>query len=462
MVKLSCFNAYDVRGKLDTDFNQDICYRIGLAFSKVMKASTVVVGHDARLSSPNFAESLIEGLNDGGTAVLDLGLCGTEEMYFGTSYFNADGGIIITGSHNPINYNGLKMVKSYSKPLDQENEFLKIKQAAEKISINLKRLKVKNIKDVSSENRIAYCSKICSFNEIKKFRPLKIVVNFGNGAAGPTFDAIIKHLGEARKELEFVKLFDKPDGNFPNGVPNPMLSVNQSVTIDKVIRERADLGIAFDGDFDRCFFFDEKGNFISGEHIIGLLASVFLKREKGAAIVHDPRIIWNIQNIVSNHGGNAIQSRTGHAFVKSAMRQVKAIYGGEISAHHYFRDFFYCDSGMIPWLLVCSIMTQTNKTLSSLVAEQIFSFPSSGEHNFLVSDSKKLIKIILQNYKDKIISVDKTDGVSIIMKGWRMNLRASNTEPLLRLNIESIGNRALVIKKLKEVTDLIDDNKQDI
>ena len=453
--ELSCFNAYDVRGKIDTEFDGDVCYRIGISFSKVLKASCVVVGYDARLSSHKLAQSLVKGLNDEGTKVLYLGLCGTEEMYFATSHFDADGGIIVTGSHNPIDYNGLKMVKSKSRPLDQENEFFEIKRVAERLdqlSINPKE---RNVKDISSLNRSAYCSKIISFVDDCTFRPLKIVVNFGNGAAGPTYDSIVKQGAFKTKKLKFIKLFYKPDGTFPNGIPNPMILENQIITSNAVLREGADLGIAFDGDFDRCFFFDEKGKFVSGEHIIGLLASTFLNKEAEATIVHDPRIIWNIEDIVKKLNGKCVQSRTGHAFIKKSMRQHNAIYGGEISAHHYFRDFFFCDSGMVPWLLVCSMMSQAEQSLSLLVGAQVSAFPSSGEHNFIVNDTKEMIEFISNYYKKDQASIDTTDGVSISMKNWRMNLRASNTEPLLRLNIESIANKQLVVEKLKEVTHLI-------
>ena len=453
--ELSCFNAYDIRGELGNNFDEDCCYRVGVAFSYVMKAKIVVVGHDARLSSPQLARSLIRGLNDGGVKVLNLGLCGTEEVYFGTSYHRADGGIVVTGSHNPINYNGLKMVKFDSKPLDQMKEFLEIKRVAESLDCNFSKDSKLNLEDVSEVTRAAYCTKILSFVDFSVFRPLKIIINCGNGAVGPTLDAVIKQLTIKTNAIKFKKFFHKPDGNFPNGIPNPLIPENQTVTSRMVLDECADLGVAFDGDFDRCFFFDEKGRFISGEHIIGLLATVFLDKEKGASIVHDPRVVWNITDIVKKLNGKCVQSKTGHAFIKKSMFDNNAIYGGEMSAHHYFRDFFYCDSGMIPWLIVCFIMSQTGKSLSSLIDKQVNAFPSSGEHNFTVSNPNKTIEKILNYYKKSKPMVDRTDGVSIIIDKWRMNLRVSNTEPLLRLNIESIGNSNLVQEKLDEVKCII-------
>ena len=317
--ELNCFTAYDVRGILGDEFNTEICYNIGRAFAYVLKAKTVVIGRDSRASSPELLKSFAKGLIQQGVKVLDIGLAGTEEMYWATSHFEACGGVEVTASHNPINYNGLKMVKGRSQPLDPDNEFLKIKQAAEKGDFGVV-TKKGNIIDISSEAKKVYVSKILSFIDKKKLGPLNIAVNSGNGTAGPTLDLIIQELTKVCQTIRFEKIHHLPDSSFPNGIPNPLLSENHEVNKKMVLENNSDLGIAFDGDFDRCFFFDEEGSFIPGQFIVGLLSKVFLNRYPSAKIVHDPRIIWNIQELVRNKGGSAIMSKTGHAFVKQAMR----------------------------------------------------------------------------------------------------------------------------------------------
>lgn len=454
MSRLTCFKAYDVRGVLGAEINADICYRIGGAFAAQLNAKKVILGRDARETSPELADAIAQGLMDQGADVLDIGLSGTEEMYWATTQFEACGGIEVTASHNPINYNGLKMVKSGSRPLDPATELDAIRRAAEANEFANPASLGKCI-DIAQQAKQAYVAKCLEFVDTDALRPLKIVVNSGNGAAGPTFDHIADALGEQTDALTFVRKFHTPDSSFPNGIPNPILPENHAPTRDTVIAEGADLGIAFDGDFDRCFFFDETGAFIPGEYMVGLLADVFLDKTNGAAIVHDPRVIWNTQDIVSSKGGRAVQSKTGHAFIKQVMRDADAVYGGEMSAHHYFRDFAYCDSGMIPWLLVIELISRTGKPLSALVQERMAAYPSSGETNFKLSDPKASIAKILSQYEPLATHKDTTDGVSLTFDTWRFNLRSSNTEPVVRLNIEAKGDAQLVQEKLAEIKALI-------
>ncbi len=454
MKDFSCFKAYDIRGELGVNIDEDICYDIGRAFAKSLSAKKVVVGFDARETSPALCDAVSRGLMDEGVEVLTLGLSGTEEMYFATTHFGCDGGIEVTASHNPINYNGMKMVKAGSKPLDPETELAHVRSLAEAGDFG-PALSGGTTRDVAAEAKATYVEKVLSFVDINSLRPMTVVINSGNGAAGPTFDAIAAELDCRGAPITFVRKHHTPDSSFPNGIPNPLLSENQPQTRDEVIAQSAHLGVAFDGDFDRCFFFDETGAFVDGEYIVGLLADVFLEKEKGAAIVHDPRIIWNTQDIVAQKSGTAVQSKTGHAFIKAVMRDHNAIYGGEMSAHHYFRDFVFCDSGMIPWLVVCELMGRTGKPMSKLVAERIAAFPSSGEVNFRLTDPKATIAKIVDTYAPKATHRDDTDGISLSFGDWRFNLRSSNTEPVVRLNIEARGNRNLVQQKLTELRDLI-------
>jgi phosphomannomutase/phosphomannomutase/phosphoglucomutase len=281
------------------------------------------------------------------------------------------------------------------------------------------------------------------------------VVNAGNGGAGLVIDRL-----EPQLPFEFIKIHHEPDGTFPHGVPNPMLEENRQVTTDAILAHKADVGLAWDGDFDRCFFFDEHGTFIEGYYLVGLLAEVFLKREKGGRIVHDPRLTWNTLDVVEQYGGKTVLSKSGHAFIKQVMRANDAIYGGEMSAHHYFRDFAYADSGMIPWLIVLQVMSETGKTLSELVGERMRKFPASGEINRKLAPEKGGAKAVLARaeaaYKATAISVDYTDGLSMEFDTWRFNLRASNTEPLVRLNVESRGDTALMQAKTQELLALMD------
>jgi len=437
--ELTCFKAYDIRGEIGVNIDEGIAYRIGRAVAQHFGAKSVVIGFDARETSPAFAEAAARGAMDAGADVLDIGMAGTEEMYWAVTEFGACCGIEVTASHNPINYNGMKIVKSASQPLDDAADFQVIKALAgsqEWLSV----AEVGKELDRSAEARKAYVDRVLGFVDLKALRPLKIVVNSGNGAAGPTFDALAKRLMDLGAPLEFIRVHHAPDATFPNGIPNPLLSENHSATADVVKAEKADFGVAFDGDFDRCFFFDETGQFVPGEYVVGLLASIFLEKDAGAKIVHDPRVIWNTQDIVAHKGGIAVQSKTGHAFIKQAMRTHEAVYGGEMSAHHYFRDFAYCDSGMIPWVLITELVSRSGLSLGEWVKDRFAAFPSSDEMNFKVDDAGKAIESVLAAYRADALSIDETDGVSLAFDDWRFNLRRSNTEPLVRLNVEGRGN----------------------
>lgn len=449
MTPLTCFKAYDIRGRLGIDLDESIAYRIGAAFALALDAKTVVLGRDVRASSEKLAKSVAQGLIDQGCDVLDLGLSGTEEMYFATTHFGADGGICVTASHNPIDYNGMKMVRAGSAPLDAASGLALIKELAEANTFE-KSVTLGNIRDVAEGARAAYVERICQFVDISALKPLKILVNAGHGTAGPTFDAIAERLAELGAPLQFERIFHEPDGTFPQGIPNPLLPENRTTTAEAVRASGADFGVAWGGDFDRCFFFDHTGAFIDGEYVVGLLAEAFLSKDPGATIIHDPRIIWNTQELVAKAGGRAVQTRTGHAFIKQAMRDENAVYGGEMSAHHYFRDFVYCDSGMIPWLLVAELVSR-HGSLADLVADRKAAFPSSGEINFTLDDPKAAIERVREAFEPEAISIDEMDGFGFDMGDWRFNLRSSNTEPVVRLNVEARIDAELVEQGVERV-----------
>lgn len=449
---LSCFKAYDVRGRIPDELNADIAYAIGRAFATVVQPRKVVVGHDIRLTSEELKGALARGLMDGGVDVYDIGQCGTEEIYFATFHAQMDGGIAVTASHNPKDYNGMKFVREGSRPISGDTGLLDIKRLAEE----------NDFPEIVSKGSLhplntadAYVGHLLSYVDLLALKPLKIVVNAGNGGAGAVIDRLEALAGEKRLPFSFVKIHHQADGNFPNGVPNPLLPENRTVTADAVRAEGADLGIAWDGDFDRCFFFDESGNFIEGYYVVGLLAEAFLLSHPGEKIVHDPRLTWNTIDIVEASGGSAINSKTGHAFIKERMRSENAIYGGEMSAHHYFRDFAYCDSGMIPWLLVAQLLSVSGKPLSRLVAERMEKYPCSGEINRRIEDPAAILKKVEEQYQSASQSIDHIDGLSMEFEQWRFNLRMSNTEPVVRLNVESRGDRVLMQSKTEEILALM-------
>ena len=455
MIKLTCFKAYDIRGKLGEELNEDIAYKIGRAYGQIYQPKTVVIGCDVRLSSEALKQATIRGLNDAGVNVLDLGMTGTEEVYFGAFHLDVQGGIEITASHNPMDYNGMKLVRENSRPISADTGLKEIRALAEKAEFS----EVAQKGTTQNYNILPeFIEHLMTYIDVSKIRPIKLVVNAGNGAAGHVVDAIQAKFEALNVPIEFVKIHHEADGTFPNGIPNPLLIENRDSTSDAVLKHQADMGIAWDGDFDRCFLFDEKGQFIEGYYIVGLLAQAFLLKQSGEKIVHDPRLVWNTLDVVEQYQGVAVQSKSGHAFIKDVMREHNAVYGGEMSAHHYFRDFAYCDSGMIPWLLAVVVLSETKQSLSSLVEEMIAKFPCSGEINFKVADTQATIQKIFDHYADQKPVIDYTDGVSLDFAVWRLNIRASNTEPLLRLNIESRRdqNPKSIQAYVDEVTQLIE------
>jgi phosphomannomutase len=441
------FKAYDYRARIPSELNPEVAYRIGRAYAEFLKPKKVIVGRDIRLSSQELCEALTRGLLDSGVDVYDIGLCGTEVVYFATFSQNMDGGIMVTASHNPPDYNGMKFVRAQSRPISGDTGLKDIQKIAE---ADVYTAPTKRGTWHSLDIARPYIEHLRSYLEPSKLKKLKIVVNAGNGGAGLIVDQLEEYL-----PFEFIKINHEPDGTFPNGVPNPMLEENRQITTDAVRKHKADLGIAWDGDYDRCFLFDEKGEFIEGYYIVGLLASIFLRRESGARIVHDPRLTWATLDMVESLGGKSVMSKSGHAFMKDVMRDADAAYGGEMSAHHYFRRFGYCDTGQVPWLLVTQLMCESGKSLSTLVGERIAKFPASGEINRKVADSKSTIQAIRQRYEPGALSVDFTDGLSVEFDTWRFNLRSSNTEPLIRLNVESRGDENLMRAKTQELLALI-------
>ncbi|OBT15790.1 phosphomannomutase [Vibrio tasmaniensis] len=457
MTKLTCFKAYDIRGQLGSELDNDIAYRIGRAYGQFLKSEsadekTIVVGGDVRLTSEELKLSLANGLMDAGVHVLDIGLSGTEEIYFATFHLGVDGGVEVTASHNPMDYNGMKLVREGARPISGDTGLRDIQTLAENndfIDVDVKgTYKQINILKEYTDHLMGYITPA-------NIKPMKLVINSGNGAAGHVIDALEERFQALNIPLELIKVHHEENGNFPNGIPNPLLPECRADTANAVKEHQADMGIAFDGDFDRCFLFDENGDFIEGYYIVGLLAAAFLQKEKGAKIIHDPRLSWNTIDVVTNAGGIPIMSKTGHAFIKERMRKEDAIYGGEMSAHHYFRDFAYCDSGMIPWLLVAELLSVKNMKLSETVSERISAYPSSGEINSKLQNPKESISKVLESYQSDALVFDETDGISLEFADWRFNLRSSNTEPVVRLNVESKGQKLLMLEKTRQILDIL-------
>jgi phosphomannomutase len=450
MTNLDSFKAYDIRGRIPDEINDDLAYDVGRAFAAFVKPRKVAVGYDIRLSSPQLAKALKRGLMDVGVDVLDIGLGGTEGSYFATAAEKLDGGIMVTASHNPPDYNGMKFVREEARPISADTGLQDMRRLIETGKLPAKVAKPGTERPLDIRGK--YLEHLLSYVQGARLKRLKVVVNPGNGGAGLIIDAL-----EPKLPFEFIKVNHEPDGTFPNGVPNPMLEENRAATTDVVRRSRADVGLAWDGDYDRCFFFDERGEFIEGYYLVGLLAETFLKQEPGARIVHDPRLTWNTLDIVRSHGGTPVLCKSGHAFIKQKMREVDAVYGGEMSAHHYFRKFTYCDSGMIPWLLVLAVICERGAPLSALVTERMRLFPASGEINRrLTQDAKSILTRVRSHYEARAQSIDLTDGLSMEFGDWRFNLRGSNTEPLVRLNVEARGSAELMREKTAEVLKLVD------
>lgn len=448
MIKLKCFKACDIRGRVPDELNTLTAYRIGRAYAKFLKCKRVVVGRDMRLSSTPLCRALAQGLMDGGTDVYDIGVCGTEQLHFATFRRNMDGGIMVTACHDSSDYNGMKLVGEGSRPIGGDSSLLEIKEIAERIIREECNGKGSlNVLDIEQD----YIEHLMGYVEPGVLKTFKVVANAGNGCAGRIIDLLEQYL-----PFSFVKIHHEPDGTFPNGIPNPLLPENRQATADAVRNSGADIGIAWDVDFNRCFLFDENGAFIEGYYIVGLLASAMLAKHKGARIVHDPRLTWNTVDIVGKAGGVPIMSKTGHAFIKERMRAEDAVYGGEISAHHYFRDFDYCESGMIPWLIVLELMSKTGKPLSELVGERMRMFPVSGEISMTVMDAAAVLAKIEADYVKDALNIDRTYGLSMEFGTWRFNVRSSNSESLLLLNVETRGDKRLMGEKTAELLDAVD------
>ncbi len=447
-ITIDCFKAYDVRGQIPNQLNEDVAYRIGNATAKFLGAKRIVLGRDIRLSSGELADAVARGVAEAGAEVLDIGLGGTEMVYFATAHLDADGGIMVTASHNPADYNGLKIVREEARPVSADSGLEDIRKLAESDD---RATAAKPGKRSTVDIFDAYIDHIAGYVDIDSLKPLKLVVNPGNGGAGIALAGLKEKL-----PFEFVNLNYRPDGTFPNGIPNPMILENQAVTSNAVLEHKADMGIAWDGDFDRCFLFDENGVFIEGYYIVGMLAESILARNPGGKIVHDPRMTWNTLDIVERAGGEAVKSKSGHSFIKEKMREVDGVYGGEMSAHHYFRDFSYADSGMIPWLLAAELLCTSGKSLSQLVGERMAMYPASGEINRKVDDAGATLQKLHGHYAADALDVDDTDGYSFEFPQWRFNIRMSNTEPVVRLNVETRGDMALLEAKTAEVLAILE------
>lgn len=445
--RLTCFKAYDIRGRVPDELNEELAYRIGQAYARVVGPRKVAVGHDIRLSGPALAASLARGLCEAGVDVVDLGLCGTEEIYFAAFHLEVDGGIIVTASHNPADYNGMKFVRRGAVPISGDTGLLEMEELVRSgEGVTASRQGEVSGLDIKG----AYVDHLLGYVDPAVLEPLRLVVNAGNGCAGRIVDLL-----EPRLPFRFIRLFHEADGTFPNGVPNPLLPENRAATSRAVVKEGADLGIAWDGDFDRCFFFDENGDFVEGYYVVGLLAGAMLEKEPGGKIIHDPRLVWNTRELVEAAGGVPVMSKTGHAFIKERMRAEDALYGGEMSAHHYFRDFAYCDSGMIPWLLVAELISSSGRSLSTMIADRRQAFPVSGEINSRVGDPDQTIALVERTFASDCLEADYTDGLSMVCPGYRFNIRKSNTEPLLRLNVETKGDPELLREKTAELLAII-------
>lgn len=447
-LKRDAFKAYDIRGKYPEEVNEEMAYRMGRAYVDMFQARKVAVGHDIRLSGKDLRNALVLGLTEAGCDVVDIGMCGTEQIYFATAHLKLDGGVMITASHNPKEYNGMKLVRQQARPISGDTGLKELEErviAGKFESAEGRKFGKVEHADITD----AYVEHLLTYVDQSVLQPLKIVVNAGNGAAGPILDILEKKL-----PFKFVKVNNEPDGNFPNGVPNPILVENREATASVVRREKADVGIAWDGDFDRCFMFDEKGEFIEGYYMVGFLAQAFLLKNPGAKIIYDPRLVWNTIELVEEEGGVPVMCKSGHAFIKEKMRKEGAVYGGEMSAHHYFRDFSYCDSGMLPWLLVLELICRAGKPLSELMAERIARYPISGEVNSTVADAKAVMEAVEAKYGPSG-AVTKVDGLSVEYPDWRFNLRMSNTEPVIRLNVEARQDKALLEEKTAELLRLI-------
>jgi phosphomannomutase len=443
---LPAFKAYDIRGIVPTELNPDIAYAIGRAYADATGAKKVCIGYDIRLSGPDLYKALAKGLNDAGVDVVHLGMVGTEMVYFATAFYGYDGGVMITASHNPPEYNGMKLVRQESRPISGDTGLKEIEQRA--FEQKWERSGIGKIEEKGCYSD--FIKHLLSIVDPSSLKPLKVLLDPGNGAAGVALEALLPYLS-----LKVEKFRWQPDGKFPNGVPNPILEEARAPVEEKLRTsdEMFDFAVAWDGDYDRCFFLDGQGNFIEGYYIVGVLAQALLHDDPSQTIIYDPRLTWNTLDIVNRLGGRAVVCKSGHAFIKEKMRAEDAIYGGEMSAHHYFKRHWYCDSGMIPFLLIAQLISKSGRSLDDLVGEMMENYPCSGEINSHVENVGATLAKIEGKYEEG--KVDRLDGLSVEFDDWRFNLRGSNTEPVIRLNVETRANKSLLKEKTDELLAMI-------
>jgi phosphomannomutase len=440
------FKAYDVRGIHPTEVDEDGAYRIGRAYVELFEPRRIAIGRDMRTSSPTMAEALIRGAAEAGAAVADLGMVGTEMVYFAVGELGLDGGIAVTASHNPKEYTGMKIVRRGALPVGGESGLLDIRDRARALSNGDPGRAPGKVEAVDVYP--AFVDRVLSFIDVGAVQPLRVVIDAANGMAGAMLPPILEQL-----PIETVRCFFEPDGTFPNHEPNPLLPENRELVVAKVKEERADLGLAFDGDADRCFFVDDTGEFVPGDFVTALLAESLLAKEPGGTVIYDVRASWAVPHAIERSGGVPLVNRVGHAFIKHRMREEGAIFAGEVSGHYYFRDFSQADSGTIPAVLMLELVSKAGRPLSEILRPLRERYHLTGELNTRVDD----VALKLQEVKERFGpegEVSHLDGISVTAGDWHMNVRPSNTEPLLRLNLEAL-DAGLMERKRDEVLAVI-------
>lgn len=440
----SAFKAYDVRGLYPTDIDEEGAYAVGRGYVDHFEPGRVGVGRDMRLSSPTMADAIAEGVRDAGAAVVDIGLVGTEMLYFAVGELDLEGGIMVTASHNPKDYTGMKIVRRGARPVGGESGLLEIRDRALGTFAP-----VDSPAEISHEDIYpAFVNKVLSFVDPSAIEPVRVVIDAANGMAGVMMPAILEQLPVKTVACNF-----EPDGTFPNHEPNPLLPENREFIISKVKEEQADLGIAFDGDADRCFFVDETGEFVPGDFVTAMLAEAMLEKEPGGTIIYDVRASWAVPDTVERMGGTPVVNRVGHAFIKQRMRELDAVFAGEVSGHYYFRNFFQADSGTIPALLMLELLSKRGRPLSEILQPYRERYFLTGELNTRVEDAALKLQELKEHFRDRA-EISHLDGISVTGDRWHLNVRPSNTEPLLRLNLEALDHE-LMEQKRDEVMAII-------
>ncbi|HCU70906.1 MAG TPA: phosphomannomutase [Candidatus Moranbacteria bacterium] len=450
-MKESIFKAYDIRGIYPTEINEMDVYKIAKAFCEYVKPSEVVIGADVRLSSPSLKKVAIKAVTDQGIKVIDVGEISTDMLYFSVAHYGYASGFSLTASHNPKEYNGMKMVREDSRPISSDSGLFEIRDRAFSMELGEDVLEGEINKSLIEKRDILsdYADKIKSFADFSKFRNFKIAANPNFGVAGRALDKVLEGTNITVEKLNY-----NPDGNFPKGRPDPLIPENRDELSKLVVEKKADFGVAWDADADRCFFFTEKGEFVEGYFITALLAKIFLERKSEEKIIHDTRLTWAIEKIVQEKGGIDVATKAGHSFIKERMRKENAVFGGEMSAHYYFRDYFFCDNGMIPLVMLMEFLSSQEKTLSQIMHEMFWKdYYVSGEINSEVKSVKEVIEKATNIYSSGAIKIDTTDGISIDHADWRFNFRGSNTEPVIRLNVEA-KSQSLMEEKRDELLKL--------